>query len=817
MPERSRKGLLVSKKIHLNKKNSPSNQDKSNQDDSSGIQLAIELPEESEPVKPSNTESEEPGTQTTQISKEELQANLKNPAPSPPPLTSEPHHPSLVLLNSDQSNQSFPLIEGKALQVGRQQADIIISHPSISTRHCTLTNQEGIIFLMENGSSNGTFVNAQKIRPHHRVIVDKDDDIHLGLVKVQIYPPFPPKNQPETQDHPSAPVPSQAKPQDQLKVALEVSPKTTSKKVSLKHRLNRGTKQEGKLPPPPLEGEDSPESRNRLAHPLTRLIALIADLSIGTFLGELLMSRRFFIDLLHSQQIHWESILEPLALSTKFDTTFLAQQIFISILLPLLLRLLCIGLWGVSLGQAALGLRGGHGPLRNRLGGVIRLGWELILGAFVIFDLPLLLGRRSAKEWLSGTVIINGPSKQRIIAPFILLPLAIILPQTDGFITQWQYRQGLAITKYRLPPLTKPPESKPPKNNAFLELTSEHLQLTSFPLIDEQQFWLLLSYDIISQNKKKVLYPRIALYDRKAKQQAYFKVHSSNIVYQALRKSLPQSLQPRRGSQYPRTMDLLSRPQKVYAPAKSSAKWKKVLDEDAISEIKELLKKSLSFNTNNLIDNILLFNYDTSQLLKLRQIFLEKFNITPNDQVQFVNLNNHQFLKINIHPPPTQANSWVKEYFIPIDTFNGLVYELTYPEKDRGKVVALKLMQYLFGTGGRFYFDEPWPFPPPSTTEEAQATLGQCIDALLNPNTNYSQLAPLYQRYLNHLDQIAHTYAQKTEAEDKKSTAWAFLLGELSSLSELERFLIKKYPAWAENFSDHGFQYQLERMNKHEF
>ena len=231
------------------------------------------------------------------------------------------------------------------------------------------------------------------------------------------------------------------------------------------------------------------------------------------------MSQRFFIDLLHSQQIHWESILEPLALSTKLDTTLLAQQIFIS----LLLRLLCIGLWGVSLGQAALGLRGGHGLLRNRLGGVIRLGWEIMLGPLIVFDLPLLLGRRSAKEWLSGTIIINGPSKQRIIAPFILLPLAIVLPQTGGFITQWQYRQGLPITQYRLPPLTKQPENSPSENNAFLELTSEYLQLTSFPPIDQQQFWLLLSYDIISQNKKKVLYPRIALYDRKAKQQAYFK------------------------------------------------------------------------------------------------------------------------------------------------------------------------------------------------------------------------------------------------------------------------------------------------------
>ena len=194
----------MSKKIHLNKKNDPSNQD-----DSPGIQLTIELPEESEPIKPSNTGPEEPRTQTTQISKEELQANLKNPAPSPPAPTSELHHPSLVLLNSDQSNQSFPLIEGKALQVGRQQADIIISHPSISTRHCTLTNQEGIIFLMENGSSNGTFVNAQKIRPHHRVIVDKDDDIHLGLVKVQIYPPSPPPPTASDSAPPEPPRPSQ--------------------------------------------------------------------------------------------------------------------------------------------------------------------------------------------------------------------------------------------------------------------------------------------------------------------------------------------------------------------------------------------------------------------------------------------------------------------------------------------------------------------------------------------------------------------------------------------------------------------------------
>lgn len=49
--------------------------------------------------------------------------------------------------------------------VGRDpHCDIAINHKSISKLHCVLVRTEGLVFLRDLGSTNGTRVNGQRVR-----------------------------------------------------------------------------------------------------------------------------------------------------------------------------------------------------------------------------------------------------------------------------------------------------------------------------------------------------------------------------------------------------------------------------------------------------------------------------------------------------------------------------------------------------------------------------------------------------------------------------------------------------------------------------
>ena len=63
--------------------------------------------------------------------------------------------------------------------VGRSpQCDLCLDHPQVSSRHCRMIRQGGAYFLEDLQSTNGTFVNGQRIRS--RVSISRNDEIRLG-------------------------------------------------------------------------------------------------------------------------------------------------------------------------------------------------------------------------------------------------------------------------------------------------------------------------------------------------------------------------------------------------------------------------------------------------------------------------------------------------------------------------------------------------------------------------------------------------------------------------------------------------------------
>jgi len=69
----------------------------------------------------------------------------------------------------------------KSVTIGsRPDCDLVVNVPSVSGHHCRLTRDENGFVLEDLNSTNGTFVNGERIRSAVRVRLTATDSIHLG-------------------------------------------------------------------------------------------------------------------------------------------------------------------------------------------------------------------------------------------------------------------------------------------------------------------------------------------------------------------------------------------------------------------------------------------------------------------------------------------------------------------------------------------------------------------------------------------------------------------------------------------------------------
>lgn len=72
---------------------------------------------------------------------------------------------SLLVISGPMKGKVFPVIKPRVL-LGRCEADIVLEDSEISRKHCALEVQGASAVLVDLGSTNGTFVDDQKIEIH---------------------------------------------------------------------------------------------------------------------------------------------------------------------------------------------------------------------------------------------------------------------------------------------------------------------------------------------------------------------------------------------------------------------------------------------------------------------------------------------------------------------------------------------------------------------------------------------------------------------------------------------------------------------------
>lgn len=73
--------------------------------------------------------------------------------------------------------------------IGRQDADVLISHPTVSRSHAKLTVSDGSYLLEDVGSTNGTFIGSRKVEPGQPVELENGTEILFGSASMRLETP----------------------------------------------------------------------------------------------------------------------------------------------------------------------------------------------------------------------------------------------------------------------------------------------------------------------------------------------------------------------------------------------------------------------------------------------------------------------------------------------------------------------------------------------------------------------------------------------------------------------------------------------------
>ncbi|HEU4990586.1 MAG TPA: FHA domain-containing protein, partial [Gemmatimonadaceae bacterium] len=131
--------------------------------------------------------SEEPPTVPTAAPEPKVPAAAAASAAPAPPADRRPVLATLELLNEGLTKGLKLEIRGALTHIGRgEHNDVVLADDSVSDSHAKLQHRDGGWYLVDVGSTNGTFVGGTRISAERRL--DGSPDVRFGGVKARFHP-----------------------------------------------------------------------------------------------------------------------------------------------------------------------------------------------------------------------------------------------------------------------------------------------------------------------------------------------------------------------------------------------------------------------------------------------------------------------------------------------------------------------------------------------------------------------------------------------------------------------------------------------------
>ena len=95
------------------------------------------------------------------------------------PTKSGPISSSLRICLIAEDDTSHP-IRYTPLSIGRRDADLVVAHPTVSSRHARIEQSGQGFVVVDEGSTNGTMVNSAPVHAHAPQVIENLDEIRFG-------------------------------------------------------------------------------------------------------------------------------------------------------------------------------------------------------------------------------------------------------------------------------------------------------------------------------------------------------------------------------------------------------------------------------------------------------------------------------------------------------------------------------------------------------------------------------------------------------------------------------------------------------------
>lgn len=452
------------------------------------------------------------------------------------------------------------------------------------------------------------------------------------------------------------------------------------------------------MPPKGSQSRRSLKEAQQLCGPLDRLIIFLGDLSLGSFLSHYLLSFKsfrllelgmssFFTPVANGLNIPVESVIYlPMAF-------FMAQaMIFFSTLL---------------LGASPFALMAGasnSGPWWwQRLGGAARTLVDLLIGPFLIFDIPLFLKRPTIKEKILGSyfVVHRGGSHLRVL---IILPFFLIFTILAPLMKNLEFVKGFVVSTDVIEPVGIEPGAD---FSSFKELKSELFHFKSLTSLGNGRFVLLPDYDALRVRKKKKLSPNLVIYDKEHFSAGDLQIKRKISLLSLLK--LAKRGNPFFGLSFPllsRAIEESEKNKSLYEQrdAKALESLPSLFSDQLKNEIKKFFEVSFELGLNNIVAHTLNYGPFLRGFVEVRQGLLSLIPQGVSPEVDIVGIGKNQFLRFRqSFPKSFNREKHTLETYIPIETQHSFVLEMAWSGDLQGALSAKAFRENILAPAEWFF------------------------------------------------------------------------------------------------------------------
>ena len=439
-----------------------------------------------------------------------------------------------------------------------------------------------------------------------------------------------------------------------------------------------------------------------------RLLALLFDFCLAFSLFSFFSNFELLNDFY--KEIH--KVILSLNLFEKYQ--FLNHTLpFICLNLSLffLLRFWTTLIFGVSISQFLLGLRGDVSSLWDRIGGSIRVLFEFLLLPLFLFELVCIFRIRTLKEFLTYTHVVDRDPKIPVFRIILLTPVVFLLM----FISPLYNNPSLSLNK-ETKVLNEIKKLRPKKKKIKVPkkyYASNTYKFSSFSSLGDGRFIIFPSFDILKKGKIRTVIPFFKIYDKDSKTIGTWRIENQLNLFDIFDRI--KGMQPLFSKNYPNLSSALEKERKQFFIRKYKGQYenKFLMDSKILEDIQKYTKISFNLQLKTIYNHMITWGPFLGGYVLFKEKIMDFILPHESSRVDQVKFGNATFLRLrqNLAKKTFLKGEW-RETLISLSSPNSFVFILNWGGNFSPKKSLSDFYKEFF-TPSRWYFDykELFAFP----------------------------------------------------------------------------------------------------------